>query len=283
MRQIGVAIFANVLVVCPLWILWMTFGTPLQLAAPRTKDSLTSSQQGTLAQLEFLDQVRKQHSRESSDTGGWRFYHGAIDKNSIVYSFGLGTDISFDEYLIKHFGCHVHGFDNTPVHSAWWLKKRHALPSDTLSHFHRHEFLLGAVDGDLQVGLPAGHLTSYAVSSASAKGFTAGRNVKLPARTLATLMSSLQHARVDVCKVDIEGAEFDIFQQMARASGADSHPFPVCQLLIEFHSRLVPLGYAAKAEAIIHLESLGFALIHNVVMPDGADNALFVNPSFCKI
>ena len=58
---------------------------------------------------------------------------------------------------------------------------------------------------------------------------------------------------------------------------------PACMLLIEFHTRLSPLGYAAKAQALLSLHSLGFALVHNVVNANGgvADNALFVNWRFC--
>ena len=54
-----------------------------------------------------------------------------------------------------------------------------------------------------------------------------------------------------------------------------------CQLLLEFHSRLSPLGYQAKADTLLVLQSLGFTLLHNVVRPSGADDAFLMNPRFC--
>jgi hypothetical protein len=36
-----------------------------------------------------------------------------LDSNSIVYSFGLGADISFDKELIRRFNLSVFGFDPT--------------------------------------------------------------------------------------------------------------------------------------------------------------------------
>jgi hypothetical protein len=42
-----------------------------------------------------------------------------LGPDSIVYSFGLGEDISFDLELIERTGATVYGFDPTPRSIAW--------------------------------------------------------------------------------------------------------------------------------------------------------------------
>ena len=99
------------------------------------------------------------------------------------------------------------------------------------------------------------------------------------------MMKMLNHSSVDVLKMDVEGFEFRIFNSLLldnRVQEAAVHRLPVCQLLLEFHSRLSPLGYQAKADALLALQSLGFTLLHNVQRRTSADDAYLLNPRFCS-
>ena len=53
-------------------------------------------------------------------------------------------------------------------------------------------------------------------------------------------MDALSHAYVDVLKVDVEGAEFDVVDAWEGYYG-DRGP-PACQLLFEWHERFYPEG-----------------------------------------
>ena len=55
----------------------------------------------------------------------WGFYLNPefINEKSIIYSFGIGEDISFDLSLIKEFDCNVFGFDFTPKSIGMDFKK----------------------------------------------------------------------------------------------------------------------------------------------------------------
>src|SRR4051812_17502788 len=55
-----------------------------------------------------------------------------LREDSVVYSFGVGTDISFDLELIDRFGVQVHAFDPTP-RSISWLKSQN-LPDRFIFH-----------------------------------------------------------------------------------------------------------------------------------------------------
>ncbi len=54
-----------------------------------------------------------------TDYGGWAIDERLIKNNSIIYSFGVGTDISFDMELITRYGCSIFAFDPTPRCIKW--------------------------------------------------------------------------------------------------------------------------------------------------------------------
>ena len=59
--------------------------------------------------------------------GGFYANPDLINQDSIVYSFGIGADISFDEAIIKNHNCTVYGFDPTPK-SIDWIKNKKNIP-----------------------------------------------------------------------------------------------------------------------------------------------------------
>lgn len=230
---------------------------------------------------EFLAFVRHNSRRVGTSYGGWTFAPTLLHSRSVIYSFGLGTDISWDLEIIKAIGCEVHGFDNMSTSNKWFLKQGSPGPN-----FHRHPYFLSHIDETVELRLPTGSGASYAnVETGSALGFRdKAASISLEARSVGSIMQMLNHSCIDVLKIDIESAEFKIFDEMSRqvTAGISAHPLPVCQLLVNFHSRLHPLGHQIKDYAMLALAKLGFRLMRNVVMStDGADNAFFVNPVFC--
>ena len=93
--------------------------------------------------------------------GGWTIPVGALTRTSIVYSFGLGEDVSFDLALIERFGCVVHAFDPTPV-AVGWLQTQSLPPQ-----FVHHRVGLAERDGDMQFFAP-GDSHSFSREPASA-------------------------------------------------------------------------------------------------------------------
>ena len=259
----------------------------------------------------YAERVRLGLQRLGSEYGGWMFFQADLTAQSVVYSIGLGTDLSWDMLLVERIGCHVHGFDDTPKHNSWYKEQVAAgsWPPAFQSKFHRHAYLAGSRDGPVTLDLPKGFADSFVtvkegdqVTSesgglregdqaagagvAGARRGMQGRLHTARALTLRSMMRMLNHSVVDVLKIDVEGAEFRIFDAvLADDRGhAETPPvlrLPVCQLLLEFHGRLSSSGAAGKAQALLSLQSLGFELIYNVVQSNGADNAMLVNTRFC--
>ncbi len=149
------------------------------------------------------------------DGGKWLCDPEKLPTSTIVYSFGVGDEVSFDHEMAGTFGAEVHMFDPSPS-----VKRRYgALESGKAQGRGRvffHPIGLGPV------------------SSEKGKEWTLTiEGQSCPAKSLADIARSLGHARVDILKIDIEGGEFAALDQIL----ADNllATLQVQQLLIEFH------------------------------------------------
>ncbi|MBZ5577655.1 MAG: FkbM family methyltransferase [Acidobacteriia bacterium] len=169
-----------------------------------------------------------------------------LASDSVVYSFGIGTDISFDLGLMRRFGVRVHAFDPTP-RSLAWLKTQNLPP-----HFEVHEYGVAGHDGVVEFAPPDSpdHVSHTIVAG---RGL---RTVSAPVRRLATIMRDLGHTSIDLLKMDVEGAEYDVIRDLV------SLPLPVGQLCIEFHHRWRQVGAGKTRQAVAALRSAGYRLFH---------------------
>ena len=63
--------------------------------------------------------VKCKHIWYGNRYGGFYVCPEFLNENSIIYSFGIGEDISFDRTIIENHNCHVFGFDPTPKAINW--------------------------------------------------------------------------------------------------------------------------------------------------------------------
>ncbi len=169
-----------------------------------------------------------------------------LDAESVVYSVGIGDDISFDLAMIRRFGVKVQAVDPTPASHAWLATQQ--LPPE----FVLHPVGLAGYDGT--ASFAAADNPDW-VSHSMVR--TENRAVEsFPVARLSTLMERLGHNHVDLLKVDIEGAEYDVIDDML-SSGVD-----VRQFLVEFHHRFDEVGWKKTDQAIADLRSAGFRLFY---------------------
>lgn len=137
--------------------------------------------------------------------GAWTVPDGLLKPDSVVYSFGLGEDISFDLAVIEKFGCTVHGFDPTPIAGDW-------LQAQSLDkRFAFHPIGLSETDGMVDFFTPP---EGHSFSRTSQGGTSVARRVS----RLATIMADLGHSHIDLLKMDIEGFEYAVIKDFL-ASG----------------------------------------------------------------
>ena len=64
-------------------------------------------------------QINCDYEWYGNEYGGFNVNPNLIENNGIVYSFGIGEDISFDEAIMRNHNCTVFGFDPTPKSIEW--------------------------------------------------------------------------------------------------------------------------------------------------------------------
>jgi FkbM family methyltransferase len=194
--------------------------------------------------------LRPDIALHSVKEGGWWFHPDLLNENSIVYSLGVGEDIDFDLALVRRFNLRVDAFDPTPS-TIDWLAAR-----DTPDRFHFHPWAVTARDGVLKLyprtrrdGSKSTVMYSLVPGGASPEGA-----VLVPSFCLASIAAELGHGHIDLLKMDIEGAEYEVLDSLLR-NGVK----PV-QLLVEFHHRFAGIGLGTTAGMIARLRGRGYRI-----------------------
>lgn len=203
-------------------------------------------------------QVRCERQWLGSEGARWCIWPGGLNRESVVYSFGIGDDISFDLELIRSFGVTVHAFDPTPRASEW------VTAQDVPPQFVVHAVGLAAFDGVARFSPPEdpSHV-SYSMVSGITEGFAEGK-----VRRLSTIARNLGHDEIDLLKMDIEGGEYEALAEIVAGT------VPIRQLLVEFHHRKPKIGFARTRDTIAKLNKCGFRVFD--VAPSGEEYS-FVN------
>jgi len=178
----------------------------------------------------------------------WTFIPDHINNNSIIYSFGVGHNVSFDVALINNFKVIVHAYDPTPA-SIHWLEKQN-LPDN----FRFQPFGLSDKNGTLSMQLPKNE--SHVSGRILPADHNMANTVEVPVHTLKFLMQQNGHQHIDLLKMDIEGSEYGVIDHLIENN------IPVKQLLVEFHHRFSEIGIAKSKQSIKKLEKAGYRLFH---------------------
>jgi FkbM family methyltransferase len=174
----------------------------------------------------------------------WTYSPDSITSESIIYSVGVGTDISFDLALIARVGATVHAFDPTP-RSMQWLERQQVPPE-----FRFYPWGLADRDGSAFFEPPAEreHVSFRMTEERRAEA------VECPVYRLRTIMERLGHDRIDLLKMDVEGAELDILPDVLTSN------IDVKQLLVEFHDRGEPEIMQRISELMTKLHARGYRI-----------------------
>ena len=180
--------------------------------------------------------------------GGWWFTPEGLNADSIVYSLGVGDDIDFDLSLIEKYGVEVHAFDPTP--SSIDMLDRRDLPQ----RFAFHPWAVTATDGSLTFypRLRKDGTKSEVMYTMIAEEQTVDDAIEVPAYSLSTISDKLGHEQIDLMKMDIEGAEYEVLDGLLES------PIQPTQLLVEFHHRFPGIGLEKTAEVIERLRAAGY-------------------------
>lgn len=196
----------------------------------------------------YLRPVLKLNSVWAGSTyGGFYYLSQFLNDESIVYSFGIGEDISFDLDLIKNYKCNIHGFDPTPK------SKKYISELNPSRFFTFHDFGISNKTEVVDFYLPiennhvSGSLMKYS-------GVDLENPIEVKMKKLVDIVNILDHKHIDILKMDIEGAEYDVIEDIISSS------IFINQILIEFHERFFKDGITKTKNAIKQLKNAGFEI-----------------------
>ena len=210
--------------------------------------------------LSYSTQVNCSKKYIGSKYGGYCLCLDKITENSVVYSFGVGDDISFDLSMIEKFGVNVFAFDPTPK-SINWLKTQ-----NTPKEFHFFEYGIADYDGTAKFDPPENpkHVSFKMIDRST----TVKNAIDCKVYKLKSILNMMNHKKIDVLKMDIEGAEYAVINDLI-VSDTEIH-----QLLIEFHHRFKHIGILETKRAIQSLNEKGFRIFY--ISPTGEEYS-FIN------
>lgn len=179
-----------------------------------------------------------------SEYGGCTVPISLLSRSSICYSVGVGEDITWDRALMELVGCEVFAFDPTPVSVEY--VKQHA--SD-LPGFHFYDVGLWSRDGTMKFYAPRDptHVSHSIINLQSTEQFFEAR-----CRRLVTLMKELGHSYIDLLKLDIFGAEYEVLDSMLQDNVL------VHVLGVEFGQ---PVSFLRIRRTVRKLQKAGFTLV----------------------
>jgi hypothetical protein len=184
------------------------------------------------------------------DGGKWICTPQALPSRPIVYSFGIGDNISFDMDMAGLFGSDVFMFDPSP---------------SVVKSFER--FTSGRQCG-------RGHLYFQPVglgpvSSAGPEQWKLVIEGKAcTVQSFGEIAGGHHHARVDILKMDIEGGEFAALKNILASQTLVA--LQVRQLLVEFHF-INDAAFADFIRIVGGLKKQGFLLFRKEFNPYAAD------------
>ena len=125
--------------------------------------------------------------------GGFYLNPSLINEESIIYSFGIGEDISFDLQLIDNHKCHVYGFDPTPKSIKWCQKQM--LPEN----FHFYDYGISEKTGKVDFHLPKNkeHVSGSLLHQ---ENVSVSDKVTVEVKSINDIFKILKHEKIDVLK-----------------------------------------------------------------------------------
>lgn len=188
--------------------------------------------------------VKKELVHMGNDYGGFELVKEYLNDGMIVYSFGIGEDLSFSKDLLSAYSVNIYAFDPTPKAINYVQKNM----SD--KRFQFYPYGLAEYDGKTEFFLPEND--EYVSGSSISRKELKSKGIEVEMRRLLSLMKMLQHEAIDLLKIDIEGSEFAVISNILEEN------ISIRQICVEVHQRFFCDGGKKMKKLMGQLHEKGY-------------------------
>jgi len=199
------------------------------------------------------------YERLGTKYGGWWLDTNLIEDQPLLVDCGLGEDISFPAAFLDRFGGRVIGVEANPRSLGYCRKlcpqgmeiRPQAMwktAGETLM-FH-----LPRPQDQLPTGAD-GVSGSLMDSHPYVEG---GEKVMVSTTSLAELLTDADREECAVLKLDIEGAEYEVLEDLCQSAAIRKTQ----QLLVEYHHEATHHSLRETSESVDLIQEAGFNLVH---------------------
>lgn len=193
---------------------------------------------------------------EVEEHGGWWVCPHLVPRGGLAYCFGVGRDIRLERALAERFDMEVVAFDPTPSTIEWMEEQERPAGLRYVR--------LGVADYD---GEAFFHQSRSATGSHSMVRENAeGRGSAVEVRRLSTLLRQQGHESMDLLKLDVEGVEYEVLEEMVDAGLRPR------MILVEYHHRFPAIGTGKTEASLELLRGQGYRIFH--IAPSGREHGL---------
>ena len=178
--------------------------------------------------------------------GGFFVDPNMLNSSSVVLSFGIGEDMSFDMELYSLGVRKIHLFDPTPKSIAF--VKDSNIPEDIKF------FNYGILSDDQYQKFYLPKNDNFVSASVIQHPNLKDNFVNVEFKKLATIMKELNIRDIDLLKMDIEGSEFDVLENILHS---EIYPTQIC---VEYHPRFFDNGRKLLKDSIENLLGNGYTI-----------------------
>ena len=189
--------------------------------------------------------------RYGNEYGGYILYTDLIGENPIVYSFGIGEDISFDLDILNRHGGEIYAFDPTPK-SKKFIQGNKSTESGRIRFFS-----YGLAD---KCHLARFHLPkndNYVSGSEIKYNGVKDEYIEVEMKDLNSIAEEQGHQRINILKMDIEGSEFKVIDSLDKIDG-----LIIDQICMETHQRFFEDGMKLIKNMSLKLYQMDYVLIY---------------------
>jgi FkbM family methyltransferase len=205
-----------------------------------------------------------------SDYGGWIIPSQLINERSICYLVGAGEDISFDVEVASRFHCRVYIFDPTPKAKVHFEMLVNSAITGTPFHINNNPAHAYKINKEVTT-----HLKFYGIGIWTEKNILkffspqddthishsisnlqqTNSYFEAQVERLSDIMHINHHERLDIVKLDIEGAEYEVIDSILQDN------LFINVLCVEFHLLKNKGGFKLIQSTVSKLEKNNFLVI----------------------